>query len=216
MIFLRVPRPGHVKTRLVNSLGEKTATDLYRLCADNVLRASSNLPRKIKRYIFYTGTDDKAEVTRWAGQQYSFVSQIEDNLGKRIEHAFRTVFREHAQRAIILASDVPDVSAELIDDAISSLDHHDIVIGPTYDGGYYLLGMKKLHEQLFRDISWSTEVVYRQTMNITEKTGLSVHNLPWLFDIDTEEDIHKWMQTVKNDAHPLRRYMKNIRYKVIT
>ena len=216
MIFLRVPRLGHVKTRLVNSLGEKTATDLYCLCADNVLRASSELPRKIQRYIFYTGTDDEAEVTRWAGQQYSFASQIEGNLGKRIEHAFRTVFREHSHRAILLASDVPDISAELIDYAISSLDRYDIVIGPTYDGGYYLLGMNKLHEQLFRDISWSTEVVYRQTMSIADKSGLSVHSLPWLFDIDTEEDIHRWMQTARNDSHPFMRYMKNIGYRVIT
>jgi glycosyltransferase A (GT-A) superfamily protein (DUF2064 family) len=88
---------------------------------------------------------------------------------------------------------VPDLSAEIIKKAFYSLNESDVVIGPCYDGGYYLIGMKKLHEELFHDISWGTEQVFQQTLLAVKENGLTVQQLPLLIDIDTEEDLRRWI-----------------------
>ena len=84
------------------------------------------------------------------------------------------------------------------------------MVGPAHDGGYYLLGMKRLHQELFRGISWSTEKVFRQTLSLTEKLGLTTYCLPSLRDIDTEADLREWMKTAVHDAHPVLSYVKTV------
>ena len=210
VIFIRFPRPGKVKSRLALSLGAEKATNFYRLCAEYVFRESAKVSGEVRRYVFYSDRNDKDEIKQWAGPQFYFSPQAEGSLGIRIEHAFRYVFNEGAREAIILASDVPDISAEIINDAISALGYYDIVVGPAHDGGYYLLGMKRLHQELFRGISWSTEKVFKQTLSLTEKLGLTTYCLPSLRDIDTEADLREWMKTAVHDAHPVLRYVKTI------
>ncbi len=100
---------------------------------------------------------------------------------------------EHG-KVVIVASDVPDLSARIMTDAINSLDNSDVVIGPCYDGGYYLIGMKELHEELFHGISWGTERVYQQTLDAAKENGLTVNQLPILIDIDTEADLRRWSE----------------------
>jgi rSAM/selenodomain-associated transferase 1 len=136
--------------------------------------------------------------------------QVEGDLGTRIEAAFNYVFRQGARKAVIVASDVPDLSAEIIEKAISALIGNDIVIGPTNDGGYYLLGMNRLHSDLFRDVTWSTTKVYDETLSIVEYLGLKVHCLRALDDIDTEEDLHRWLDASSKEGNPVRRAMQNI------
>jgi len=210
IIFIRFPSPGKVKSRLALSLGAEKATNFYRLCAEYVFRKSAEVSGEVRRYVFYSDRSDEDETKQWAGPQFYFSPLTEGSLGTRIEHAFRYVFNEVAQKVIILASDVPDISAEIINDAISALGYYDIVVGPAHDGGYYLLGMKGLHKKLFRGISWSTEKVFKQTLSLTEKLGLTTYCLPSLRDIDTETDLREWMKTAVHAAHPVLRYAKTI------
>jgi rSAM/selenodomain-associated transferase 1 len=147
---------------------------------------------------------------KWAGPVFHFMPQVEGDLGIRIEAAFNYVFRQGARKAVIVASDVPDLSAEIIENAISALIGNDIVIGPTNDGGYYLLGMNRLHSDLFRGVTWSTTKVYDETLSIVEYLGLKVHSLRALDDIDTEEDLHRWLDASSKEGNPVRRAMQNI------
>ncbi len=213
IIFARFPRPGEVKTRMSDSLSGEVAANFYRLCAERVFDESSKLPDNIRKHVVYAGEKDGDEIRRWAGAQFRFSPQVGGGLGKRIERAFSAVFKEGARKVIILASDVPDLSAEIIDDAIRMLERHDIVIGPCLDGGYYLLGMKKLYKKLFRRISWSTEQVYQQTISCAEKMELTVYNLPSLADIDTEEDLRKWSAMVTCASHPVLQYARALGFK---
>ncbi|MCK5429835.1 MAG: TIGR04282 family arsenosugar biosynthesis glycosyltransferase [Anaerolineales bacterium] len=208
IIFVRFPHLGRVKSRLAISLGVETATGFYRRCVEHILGESSKVLGEVQRYVFYSDRSDESEIGKWLGQRFHCLPQVAGGLGKRIEHAFRSVFKEGTQKAVILASDVPDLSARIIDDAIKALDRYDIVIGPCYDGGYYLLGMKKLHRELLGGVSWSTEHVYQQTLYNINRSKLSVYCLPFLADIDTERDLRNWIRTATDSLHPTLQYLK--------
>ena len=210
IIFVRFPYPGKVKTRLATSIGNDEAARLYRLCTENVFKETEKLSDNVLRYIFYADKDDEDNVMKWAGPVFHFMPQVEGDLGIRIEAAFSYVFGQGARNAVIVASDVPDLSAEIIGNAISALIDNDVVIGPTNDGGYYLLGMNGMHSELFRGITWSTTEVYAETLSIIEYLGLKVHCLRVLDDIDTEDDLHRWLGSSSKEGNPVRRAMQNI------
>jgi uncharacterized protein len=197
LIFVRLPRNGKVKTRLAQSIGEQGATEFYRTCLEAVFREVRQLPENIGKYIFFSEQPDEGEKTFLESNGFHHSVQEGEGLGQRLEKAFNKVFKEGAQKAVVVASDVPDLSEQIINEAIQALDENDIVIGPCFDGGYYLLGMKKLHQTLFSNISWSTDRVYPQTLDSAKKDELSIYQLQTLIDIDTETDLRKWLKTDK-------------------
>jgi rSAM/selenodomain-associated transferase 1 len=192
IIFVRSPSDKQVKSRLAATLGGGFASDFYRLCAEHVIQETGRMQSGVQRYIFYASREERA-VRRWLGHQFCFVAQSGGELGDRIEHAFGTVFSHGSEKAVIVATDVPDLTHDIMDKAIKALDSCDLVIGPSHDGGYYLLGMKKLHRELFEDIPWSTERVYSETLLRVKAQGLSSQILPSLRDIDTEDDLRQWL-----------------------
>jgi rSAM/selenodomain-associated transferase 1 len=194
-----------VKTRLATATGNRFAADFYRICAEHSLKESRKIPNGIRKYVFCADKSDLPQVRRWLGRGLLYASQSEGDLGQRLEHAFDTVFGHGAGKAITVATDVPELSAEILDEAVSALDNHDIVLGPSHDGGYYLLGMKAIHYEFFKDIPWSTEHVSRKTLNVAEELGFTVHKLPSLMDIDTEEDLRSWLSTARSEKEcPIR------------
>jgi rSAM/selenodomain-associated transferase 1/rSAM/selenodomain-associated transferase 2 len=201
IIFARFPLPGKVKTRLARDIGDERAAEFYRSSAEHVFQESARLSERVQRYLFYADAHDSKEIQNWAGTQFNFVAQVGSNIGERLEHAFGTVFEHGSQKAIVLATDVPGISADIIDEAFRALDSCDTVLGPCPDGGYYLLGMKRLHKELFTDIPWSTNEVLNKTLNVMRKLGLTVSLLPALADIDTEEDLQRWHREISTPAH---------------
>lgn len=211
IIFVRFPQPGKVKTRLARGIGDEMAAEFYRLCAEHVFQESARISDGVQRYFFYSDSHDYKEIQLWAGAQFNFVAQVGRDIGGRLEHAFETVFENGSQKAIIVATDVPGLSADIIDEAFRALDSSDLVLGPCPDGGYYLLGMKNLYRELFADILWSTNQVLSGTLNVTKRLGLTVRLLPSLADIDTEEDLRHWHQEVSTTAHhPIHDFVRNL------
>jgi rSAM/selenodomain-associated transferase 1 len=189
--YLRYPRPGSVKTRLGATLGDPTATDFYRKCATHLSQEVRKLPKAVDRQIWYVGGTEK-EMVDWLGRGLCYLPQPEGSLGTRLTFALNNSFQKGAHKVIALASDVPDLIAELIVKAFRELDRKDMVIGPTFDGGYYLIGLKQPRPELFQGISWSTNMVYQQTLAAAERLGISYHSLTTLNDIDTREDLLAW------------------------
>ncbi len=105
-----------------------------------------------------------------------------------MHHAFEHTFLNKYKKVIIIGSDCIDLSAAVIEDAYKILNNSDVVIGPAKDGGYYLLGMKNPHPCLFRNVSWSTSEVFKQTLSICRSQHLNYCLLPTLTDIDVEND----------------------------
>lgn len=209
-VFVRFPRPGKVKTRLSQSLGEKKTTWFYRLCADTILSEIRNLPENVEKYVFCADKNDEPEISRWVGPGFSIAIQEGEDLGQRLKNAFSSVFNSGMQKVIAVASDVPDLSTDIMNKSLQTLDNNDIVIGPCYDGGYYLLGMKRLQNHLFDGISWSTEHVYRQTIAAAKKHGLTAGQLQPLMDIDTEDDIYRWLQITESKQPVFDEFLKTI------
>jgi rSAM/selenodomain-associated transferase 1 len=209
-IFLRYPHPGKVKSRLATSLGQEKAANFYRLCTEQLFGEIERVSHDFKKYIFYSDKSDENDIRQWAGPGFSYLPQAEGNLGKRLEQAFSGLFGKGMDKVIILASDTPDITYGIINDSIEALDRHDIVIGPSFDGGYYLLGMKKQYGELFRGILWSTEKVLGQTMSNIEALKLDVYNLIELRDIDTEEDLRKWVNTASDRSNPALVYAETV------
>ena len=208
VVFLRYPRSGSVKTRLGASLGVPTATDFYRRCANHLSQEVRKLPKAVDHQIWYVGGTEK-EMADWLGRGLSYLPQPEGNLGTRLAFALNNSFQKGAHKVIALASDVPDLSAELIIKAFRAFDRKDMVIGPTFDGGYYLIGMKQPHPEFFQGISWSTNMVYQQTLAAAGRLGISYHSLTTLNDIDTREDLLAWRAHSSHQS-PVGRFAKSL------
>jgi glycosyltransferase A (GT-A) superfamily protein (DUF2064 family) len=114
---------------------------------------------------------------------------------QRLENAFSAQFSRGAEKVITVASDVPDITSSTISKAFRLLEDHEMVIGPCHDGGYYLIGMNRMHREIFKGIPWSTGRVYAQTLAKINQLGISLSRLPRLRDIDTGEDFHQWAET---------------------
>ena len=192
LFFARAPRPGRVKTRLAATLGETFATQFYDRCARQVLRESKRVGRAANRYLFCADPEDLPALRRWAGRPFLYAAQVEGDLGQRLSAALALAFSHGAKKAMVLATDAPDLRAHHMIEAAQALDAHDLAIGPSMDGGYYLLAMKRLYPQLFIDMPWSTSQVLSETLSRARALGLSVHHLPTLWDVDTEQDLRRW------------------------
>ena len=210
VIFIRFPHPGKVKSRLARTLGAENATVFYQLCAQQIARELDRVPGEVKKYLSYSDNSDKDDIRHWVGSRFRLIPQAEGDLGQRLEQSFRSFLEGVSGKAIIMASDVPDLSTDIMNDAVSALDNHDLVIGPCNDGGYYLIGMKQPHGELFKGISWSTDKVLEQTLTIAGEQGLSVFSLITLRDIDTGDDLEELVRSSEGINNPILEYARAV------
>ncbi len=173
IVFIRYPSKGKVKTRLAKTTSSELAVTFYKSCAENLVRNIKKIP-SINRFIFYSDKTEKKEIISWLGNKLFFASQEGDDLGTRMKNAFEKVFNSGSQKVIIVGTDIPDLSKEIVIKAFKLLDSNDVVIGPSKDGGYYLLGMKKMNAQLFEGIQYSTYSVLNETLIKIKKLKLVI------------------------------------------
>lgn len=192
IIFARYPEPGKVKTRLAATIGNEQAAALYKEWAEKIFFESKQAKNVSHRYLFYADPGDYKKVYAWSDDGFLLQAQNGTELGDRIKAAFRKTFDDKMHKAIIIGTDAPDLTGDMIDNAIRRLDTHDIVIGPADDGGYYLLGMNRYYPDVFEDIPWSTGEVFDATVRKIKRNGLRHYELPVLSDIDTIEDLNRW------------------------
>lgn len=192
IIFARYPEPGKVKTRLAATIGNEQAAALYKEWAEKIFFESKQARNVSHRYLFYADPGDYKKVHAWNNDGFLLQAQNGTELGDRIKAAFRKTFDDKMKKAIIIGTDAPDLTGDMIDNAVRRLDTHDIVIGPANDGGYYLLGMNRYYPDIFDGIPWSTGEVFHATVRKIKGNGLRYYELPVLSDIDTIEDLNRW------------------------
>ncbi len=202
IIFAKYPREGEVKTRLAKAMGEKFAVSFYKACAENTFKECEKIiPINVSVYLFYADRKDEKLISNWASNRFLYKEQNGETLGERMENAFSQVFHDEAGSAIIIGTDLPDISYPLIAEAFEALEKHQVVIGPSSDGGYYLLGMNELYSSLFSGIKWSTGSVLKSTIEIIKNKNLSAKILKELTDIDEHKDLKKWFSVSKPDEN---------------
>lgn len=185
IIFIKNPVLGKVKTRLAATVGDVTALEVYKELLDHTKKIT--LLIEADKFLFYA--DFLQREDEWPTDRFIKHLQKGNDLGERMYNAFKYTFLNKYQKVIIIGSDCVDLSTSDIEDAYLLLDDNDVVIGPAKDGGYYLLGMKELHQSLFKNISWGTSEVLKQTLSVCKKQHLNYSLLPTLTDIDVENDI---------------------------
>jgi rSAM/selenodomain-associated transferase 2/rSAM/selenodomain-associated transferase 1 len=200
-VFTRYPEPGKTKTRLIGALGPHGAAELHRQMAEQAVAAA----RALRDWtdtgieIRFTGADD-FRMRQWLGNDMTYVKQIGENLGERMDNAFKDGFSQGCDRIVVMGSDCPDLTADILKTAFQALEDHPVVLGPAADGGYYLIGMKQRVSRIFQGISWGTETVLEETQNVLASSGVSCVMLAQLCDVDRPEDLSVWKNARKAKA----------------
>jgi rSAM/selenodomain-associated transferase 1 len=199
VIVAKEPVPGKVKTRLFPKLSPAVAADLYRCFLHDRIQEVSTL-NEVDRAIAYTPEDAGKTFTTLALDGFELFAQQGKHLGERLNNIFLEKLSQGYNAVSIVDSDSPDLPKSLIKESFELLlsKRADIVFGPCYDGGYYLVGMRKPHPELFRNIPWSTENVLSATLEKARKIGLNVKLLTRWNDLDTFEDLLEFYNKYKN------------------
>jgi len=185
LIFVKNPILGHVKSRLAADIGEEKALAVYLDLVEKTRKETEQLTG-VRCVLYYSNFIDKDD--EWSSDFFEKRLQSKGDLGDKMQKAFQ---ESSDDKVIIIGSDCYDLQREHIEKAFDKLNSIDIVIGPANDGGYYLLGMKKLYPELFEGVDWSTEKVLTQTLDKIKSLNLSVGFLEELVDLDTLRDLQQ-------------------------
>ncbi len=188
MVFVKNPQKGRVKTRLAKTVGDEKALEIYKVLLDHTLTIAKK--GNYDKAIFYSDYIDETDL--WNKAKFHQFVQEGIDLGERMLGAFKQAFSKQYKSVIIIGSDCLDLNEHIIGDAFDVLRKHEVVIGPAKDGGYYLLGMRTLYEELFMNKQWSTENVLPKTLMDISRLNISMKQLPTLSDIDEEKDLEEY------------------------
>lgn len=199
LVFVKNPEPGQVKTRLAKGVGEETAASLYRAFLEDTVSIAKHWKDDTagydpnRRVVLMTSPAPTSpflnELADRCGARV--VEQTGEGLGERLQNAFSAAFAGGARSVCAIGSDAPSLPPRLISDAFRALLWEDAVIGPTFDGGYWLIGLQQMEASLFDDISWSTDAVFAQTVAKLQESSTSIHLLPYWHDVDVKEDLQR-------------------------
>ena len=197
IVFARFPEPGKSKTRLIPALGPAGAAELHRQMVEHTLKRAKELRDRLPLSIEIRYTGRPLEpFRRWLGPTFLYSEQGDGDLGQRMLRSLQDAFRMKVKRVLLIGTDCPDLSVNLAEGALILLNSSDLVLGPADDGGYYLIGLRRVIPQLFQEIPWGTEEVFRKTRQVAQAAKLSYSLLPSLPDVDRPEDLSVWRRHI--------------------
>lgn len=196
-IFAKYWQPGAVKTRLAATMGDEPASRLYRSFVHALVDRFRG--QADRRMLAYTPAIRHPEFARLAAPDWLVEEQGDGDLGQRMERYFAHGL-EHADRCILIGSDSPNLPARFLDEAFAALRSNAVVLGPTEDGGYYLIGLRAKEPSIFREINWSTDQVWSQTVSRLQDADVSFATLPVWYDVDVFDDLQRLYLDLKTSA----------------
>lgn len=197
IVFVKNIILGKVKTRLAKTIGDVGAFNIYSELFSITERESQKA--NIDRHIYFS---DVIIPSKWEGD-LKFVQEGE-NLGEKMKNAFQHGFDEGYENIILIGSDLPNISKEIIESGFDALQDNDVTFGPALDGGYYLIGLSKMNASIFEDKPWSQSTLLDVTLHQLSEQQSSVSLLTPLNDIDTFEDL------VASDFYKKNKHIQDI------
>lgn len=191
IILVKNPELGKVKTRLAATEGDENALSIYKKLLEYTKDITANL--EVDVFVYYSDFIDNNDL--WSSSKYIKRLQKGNNLGERMNTAFKEVFKAGYDKVIAIGSDCIELTSNIITNGFTSLQNTNCTIGPAVDGGYYLIGLNQFESVIFEDISWSTDVVLKQTKEQLKKVNFTLHDLVTLNDLDTIEDLNRLSET---------------------
>ena len=205
IIFAKAPIKAQCKTRLIPLLGETAATEFYKTLLQHGLHTASQLDN-IDIALHVTPHTQHPFLQQLAAHYHTALQQQQGkDLGERMYHAMQQSL-QHYQRVVLIGSDCPGITADYIEQAFTTLQHSDLVIGPATDGGYVLIGGQRISPDIFADTQWSSDQVLTQCLRNIDHAAYSHQCLSPLQDIDTPKDfLHNklQLQTLLGKACPI-------------
>jgi hypothetical protein len=187
IIIAKYPEAGLVKTRLNGFMPDDKILELYKYLLEQTIHKLRRIPG-IDTYIAFTPEHAKEYFSQFGT---SLIHLSGSDLGLNMSHSFNVIFRKGYQKAALVGADIPDLSASIILHAFDLLSDNDLIYGPAEDGGYYLVGMRKLIKEVFENVPWSSDTTLSNSLEQAGKAGHSVRFTETLRDIDTIEDVKK-------------------------
>ncbi|MFZ5572266.1 MAG: TIGR04282 family arsenosugar biosynthesis glycosyltransferase [Thermodesulfobacteriota bacterium] len=202
LLFLKAPEAGKVKTRLAREMTPELAAELYRCFVEDIAASVVACEETIR--IFFHPPESGDFIREWLGHVGECRAQGPGSLGMKMARAFTDTFGEGYTRVLLMGTDIPDLPIYIIREGFAALATQDAVIGPTFDGGYYLIGLKPetYDPDLFAGIPWSTDTVLTETLSRFRRKGRSVHQLPRWRDIDTRDDLKQLIAGLEKTSEP--------------
>ena len=191
IVFVRTPELGKVKTRLAKSIGDVSALTIYKLLLKHTESVLHDL--SFDKVVYYSEKVEENDF--WEARLFEKKLQKGADLGERMQHAFETAFDQGYKKVLIIGSDLFDLKSIHITTAFEALENHDLTIGPSLDGGYYLLGMKELYPAVFKNKKWGTDSILENTLKDLQQQNVKL--LEALNDIDTFEDLQQQPDLLK-------------------
>lgn len=185
IILIKNPELGKVKTRLAASIGEEEALSVYKQLLEHTRLITQDFP--FDKAVLYSDFVDHFD--EWDNNIYQKHYQIGHELGERMMHAFDWGFQKGYESVCVIGSDCYELDQKTLEKAFEKLKQNDVVIGPSLDGGYYLIGMKHSHHFFFKNKHWSTGSVLKETIKDIEEHNLSACLLAVLRDVDVKNDL---------------------------
>ncbi len=182
IVFVKNIILGKVKTRLAKSIGAIGAFKIYSELVDITEKATTNITAG--KHIYFS---DVIISSKWKGDK-KFIQEGKD-LGSRMQNAFQNGFDEGYENILLIGSDLPDISKNIINSAFEKLENNDVVFGPAEDGGYYLIGLSKIIPSIFENKPWSQSELLTVTLAELKTQKKTIGLIETLNDIDTFEDL---------------------------
>lgn len=196
IIFARNPESGKVKSRIAQDTSPEFALNCYRELLAHTLHLGEGI--SCQRLLFFS--DHLPPASEYA--QYELHRQRGEDLGQRMEDAIRLALHQGAQKVVVIGSDCQELTRDFVELAFKRLDDHEVVLGPALDGGYYLLGMRKLYHLLFEDKPWGESTLFAETLKDLQELQLAYSLLDPLRDVDHLEDISsELMRRINDQCH---------------
>lgn len=212
LFFIKYPIKGHVKSRLNPQITPEKTVPIYKKFVEDLfltLQKTSLTP-----IICYEPSTPLSKFQQWLGTDHHYYPQTGQNLGQRMSQAFQHGFQYGFTKLLIIGSDSPDLTNTQINEALTQLNSYQAVIGPSTDGGYYLLGLKSTtyHQDYFQNINWSTPTVFKETLNKLKNHLQKIKILPTWYDIDTYEDLYNLYQRNLSTSFRYSKTMKHLQH----
>lgn len=190
ILMTRIPYRGNTKTRLMPVLKPIQCEELHWAFLEDYYTCFESIDDDIDVFVAYAPENQSDTFLTSVPTNYECFKQRGSNLGFRMLNAFQDVFDKGYEKVVLVGCDIPQMERKTYINAYKELDHVDMVICPTYDGGYCLMGLKKNHERLFiNDVKWGNQTVVEQTFSMANQIGLSVRLLDKYRDVDEYDDL---------------------------
>jgi rSAM/selenodomain-associated transferase 1 len=211
LLFVKYPEKGKVKLRLSVDIDEDIVQELYRYFVEDTLVTIKKIDSQL--FICFFPVEAQKKFQKWLGSTLLFLPQNGVDLGERMKNSFTDVFTKGFQRAVLIGSDSPDLPKKYIEQAFLILQTKDVVLGPTVDGGYYLIGfhIDTFTPCIFEDIQFGNQTVFQETEMKIKQAHRSLGLIPIWNDVDTIADLKHLIQRAENTSFKSSKTMTYLR-----